>query len=245
MTENLGWIKLYRKLLHSPIFSSEKGLKVWVWCLLKASHGGYEQYVGRTLVRLQPGQFVFGRKVAAGELRMKQSTVWDWISQLKSDSYIDIKPQSKYSVISVKNWSEYQGNDSKSDNKATTDQQQTDTNKNDKNVKNNIYSSRKCLEGKIGDDLCLEIANQYSIDVLPVKKLKTNLIGYCDQNGKRYKNYKATLQNWVRRAIDEKKITKVIKNEVPDLPPISEEQRQQNIKKIAEIKNKFSGGLAV
>lgn len=240
MTENLGWIKLYRKLLHSPIFSSEKGLKVWVWCLLKASHGGYEQYVGRTLVRLQPGQFVFGRKVAAGELRMKQSTVWDWISQLKSDSYIDIKPQSKYSVISVKNWSEYQGNDSKSDNKATTDRQQTDTNKNDKNVKNNIYSSRECLTNK----LCEEIAKQYSVNQIPVEKIRDDLIGYCKQHGKKYKDYKATLQNWVRRSIETKKITKIVRNEIPDLPEISQEQRQQNIQSIAKMRKELTGSLA-
>lgn len=135
----LGWIKLYRKLLGSPIFSSEKGLKIWVWCLLKATHEGFSQYVGRSLIELQPGQFIFGRKVAAGELRMKQSTVRDWINQLKSDRYIDINSNSKYSVISIINWKEYQSADIKPDNNPTTNQQQTDTNKNDKNVKKYIY----------------------------------------------------------------------------------------------------------
>jgi len=237
---NLGWIKLYRKLLHSPIFSSEKGLKVWVWCLLKASHDGYEQYVGRKLVVLRPGQFIFGRHSASGELKMKGSTLWGWIQTLKIDNYIDIKPYSKYSVISIKNWSEYQGVDSKVDNKRTTNEQQMDTNKNVKNVKNNIYSSRKCLT----NELCVEIAEQYSVNVEPVKKIKTDLIGYCEQHGKKYKNYKATLQNWVRRAIDAKKITTVVRHQIPNVPEISEEQRQQNMKTIAEMKSKLTGGLS-
>ena len=35
MTE--GWIRLWRKLLKSVIFDDEGLLKVWIWCLLKAS----------------------------------------------------------------------------------------------------------------------------------------------------------------------------------------------------------------
>lgn len=237
---NLGWIKLYRKLLHSPIFSSEKGLKVWVWCLLKASHDGYEQYVGRKLVILKPGQFIFGRHSASGELKMKGSTLWGWIQTLKIDSYIDIKPYSKYSVISIKNWSEYQGLDSKVDNKQTTDEQQMDTNKNVKNVKNNIYSSRKCLT----NELCVEIAEQYSVSEKSVSELKESLILYCESKSKRYSNYKAALQTWVRKAIDQKKIARIVRSEVPNLPEISEEQRKANIQKIAEIKSKFNGSLA-
>lgn len=135
-----GWIKVYRSLLKSPVFTSEKGLKVWVWCLLKATHKHGKQYVGRILVPLTPGQFVFGRQSAAQELRMKESTVRDWISVLKHDGYIDIKSFNKFSVISVLNWRDYQEDDSKYDKKKTTNQQQKDTNKNVKNVKNKEIS---------------------------------------------------------------------------------------------------------
>lgn len=235
--EQQGWIKLYRKLLSSPIFSSEKGLKVWVWCLLKATHSGYEQYVGRSLVKLEPGQFVFGRQTASGELRMKPSTVWGWISQLKSDSYIDITTNNKYSVISIKNWSDYQGMDSKLDNKETTKKQQMDTNKNDKKEKNeNIYSSLKCLT----DELCAEIAVQYTVQEKPVKDLRDDLIGYCKSKRKVYHDYRATLQNWVRRAIKEKRISKSLPIiQPPQLVEISEEERQRNLTKIREIRSKF------
>ncbi len=131
-----GWIKVYRSLLKSPIFSSEKGLKVWVWCLLKATHAHHKQYVGRVLVPLSPGQFVFGRQSAAQELRMNESTVRDWISVLRGDRYIDVKSFNKYSVISIINWQDYQENDSEYDNKPKTKRQQKDTNKNVKNEKN-------------------------------------------------------------------------------------------------------------
>ena len=39
------WIKLYRKIINSPIWGNEKALKVWIWCLIKASHEDREQLV--------------------------------------------------------------------------------------------------------------------------------------------------------------------------------------------------------
>lgn len=238
--EQQGWIKLYRKLLNSPIFSSEKGLKVWVWCLLKATHGGYEQYVGRSLVKLKPGEFVFGRKVAAGELRMKQSTIWGWISQLKSDSYVNINTNNKYSVISIINWKYYQGLNSKTNNRVTTNRQQMDTNKKDKKVKNeNIYSSRECLT----DELCREIANEYSVDFKPVCNIRDDLKGYYE---KEYKNYKATLQNWTRKAIRERKIFKKVVQQAPqEYPELSEEERIRNRATLNQMRQNLNKTLGV
>ncbi|WP_193065347.1 DNA replication protein DnaD [Oceanobacillus oncorhynchi] len=139
-----GWIKLHRKLLGSPIFQNEKLLKVFMYCLLKASHSDHQQVVGRQIVPLKPGQFVFGRKKAAIELDLKESTVRDYMNTLKSDNVITITPTNKFSVITVVNWEFYQDekedNRQQKDNKATTERQQTNTNKNvknDKNEKNN------------------------------------------------------------------------------------------------------------
>ena len=51
--ENKSYIKLFRKLLESPIFENEIALKVWIWCLLKATHKEREQLVGHQLVYLK------------------------------------------------------------------------------------------------------------------------------------------------------------------------------------------------
>ena len=51
-----------------------------------------------------------------------------------------------------------------------------------------------------------EIALQYSVKVFEVEKEKESMKLYCQSSGKSYKNYKAALQNWVRRKIDDKKI---------------------------------------
>lgn len=139
-----GYIKLHRKILDSKIFSNPKLLKVWVWCLCKASHKAHDQMVGRQIQHLEPGQFIYGRKTASKELKIPESTLNDYMRVLKSDNAIDIKTNNKYSVISIVNWRLYQideqktntNSDTKDNNKWTTNGQQMDTNKNVKNEKN-------------------------------------------------------------------------------------------------------------
>lgn len=139
-----GWIKLHRQLLKSNCFQNEKLLKVWIWCLLKATHTGYQQQIGRQLVPLEPGQFPTGRYKAGYELGMNPSTAWNYLLLLKKSGNIDIKSHNKYSVVTVVNWAVYQGEgeelpqqtSQQIDSKLTTNSQQIDTNKNVKNVKN-------------------------------------------------------------------------------------------------------------
>ncbi len=137
-----GFVKLARCLLDKPIFQNEKLLKVWIWCLMKATHKEHMQLVGLQKVPLLSGQFIFGRKKAAEELKMPPSTVWRFVTFLKDNQSLDIKTNNKFSLISIVNWELYQvemfKTDSKKDNKKTTDGQQMDTNKNVKNVKNEL-----------------------------------------------------------------------------------------------------------
>ena len=133
------WIKLYRKLLKSPIFDNEKALKVWVWCLLKATHVEREQLVGRQTVQLKKGEFIFGRKKASQELKMKEKTLYDYMKLLENLQMLVIKSNNKFSIVSIEKWENYQDKKINSDNKRTTDEQQMNTNKNVKNVNNNIY----------------------------------------------------------------------------------------------------------
>lgn len=139
-----GWIKLHRALKDNAIFDNEKLLKVFIWCLLKATHTGYEQLIGRQKVWLEPGQFPTGRNKAGAELNMAPSTAWEYLKLLETNKTINIKSNSKYSIVTIENWGLYQSeeeksnikSDSKPDIKSTSNQQQINTNKNVKNVKN-------------------------------------------------------------------------------------------------------------
>jgi hypothetical protein len=122
------------------VFQNEKLFKIFIWCLLKASHKEHEQLVGLQKITLQPGEFVYGRTKASEELKIKESTVNKYMSWLKKYEIINIKSNNKFSVISIVNWALYQfeveESNSKSNNNVTTKEQQSNTNKNVKNDKN-------------------------------------------------------------------------------------------------------------
>lgn len=124
--EDKSWIKLYRKILKSPIWENEKALKVWIWCLVKATHEERIQLVGQQEVLLQKGQFVFGRKKASKELQMSESMVYRYMKVLEKLQMLNIKSNNKFSVVSIEKWEDYQDNkeiiDSKINNKRTTNE---------------------------------------------------------------------------------------------------------------------------
>lgn len=141
-----GWIKLHRKLKNSLVFDNPDLLKVWIWCLLKATHDDYIQMIGLQEVELEKGQFIFGRKVAANELKMSESKTYRLIKKLETMQNLNIKTNNKFSIITIANWELYQSDSNNSEqqfeqqmnNKRTTNEQQMNTNKNNKNI-NNIY----------------------------------------------------------------------------------------------------------
>lgn len=146
-----GWVMLWRKLKQSRVFRNPELLKVWIWCLLKASHKNrwvsMKTGTGETEVKLLPGQFVFGRNSAAKELDMPASTIRNRIAKLKNMSKIEIKPDNHYSVITIINWVGYQTlqekQDRQEDNQRTTRGQAKDTDNKSKkgdNVNKDIYS---------------------------------------------------------------------------------------------------------
>lgn len=145
-----GWIKVHRKLLESNVFQNEKLLKVWIWCLLKATHTEQSPIIGTQIVHLKPGQFIFGRNKAAVELNMKPSTVYKYMMVLQKGLNLELKCNNKFTVVTIVNWNLYQFDNKKSSSKVTTKEQQKNTYKNVKNVKNDI--NRKRNERKYDDN---------------------------------------------------------------------------------------------
>ena len=113
-----GWLRLYRIAMDGPIWQNKNMWRVFTWCLMKASHKGHVQMVGLTKIKLEPGQFVFGREVASRETGLPPSTVWGCMQWLKSNNTIDIKSDNKKSVVTLVNWAFYQSCDDESDSKA-------------------------------------------------------------------------------------------------------------------------------
>lgn len=144
-----GYVKLWRKSLDSRVFKNEGLWKLWSWCLMKASHKKRWTSIkigkGEIEVEILPGQFVFGRNIAAKELNSNPSTIWKRMKKLKNIKNLTIQSNNQYSLISIINWECYHKEENKSDNQSnnqvTTKEQLSDTDKNVKNVNNkSIYT---------------------------------------------------------------------------------------------------------
>jgi len=131
-----GWIKLHRKVLENPIYKRSNYFALWIHLLLKANHKQEKFMWNGGVIVVKEGQMVTGRKTLSSETGIPESTIEDILKYLETQHQIQQQKTTKYRLITIVNWKEYQENDSKSDNKATTKQQQADTNKNEKNYKN-------------------------------------------------------------------------------------------------------------
>jgi hypothetical protein len=146
--DNLGWVKLHRKILDSRVFLNKGLLKLWIYCLCRANHKknwvGISTGRGEAEVEVLPGQFIFGRKTVAEELEMSPSTLYDRMQKLKGMKNINIQSNSHYSIVSICNWETYQQGENKkqqaSNRQATGKQQASNTDNNDKNDKNDKKS---------------------------------------------------------------------------------------------------------
>jgi len=143
-----GWVCLHRKIIDSMVFQNEGLLKVWIWCLAKANHEIKWVPImtgrGSSIVKVEPGQFIFGRKTAAKELKMKESTVQDRMKILQKHQNIVMQPNSHYSIITIMNWKRYQKkiieSNRQPDKQATGKQQASNTDNNDNNYNNKNIS---------------------------------------------------------------------------------------------------------
>lgn len=135
--------------MNSPVWSDPNYLKLWMYCLMKATHKEREIIVGNAVVTLEPGQFITGRESLADDLnkgakpkqRLSEKTWYRYLENLERWQMLTINKTNKYSVISILKWAEYQGNDHQMSNKSPSDDHQMSTNKNVKNVKNLSSSS--------------------------------------------------------------------------------------------------------
>lgn len=72
------------------------------------------------------------------------------------------------------------------------------------NKKEGGLGETKSIE-TLTDEFCANVAKNYKVSIPFVLKKKNDLILYCRSTGKRYKDYQAALQQWVRKDRDDRK----------------------------------------
>ncbi|WP_110926838.1 hypothetical protein [Bacillus massiliglaciei] len=140
-----GWIKLHRKIRDNPIFNDHKFFRLWIICLTEATHKERDQVVDRQMVHLLPGQFVTGRftlfdmynnGLKQGDRVKEPKTVYRWLERLEKLGYLTINKTTKYSVVTINNWSRYQEVDQQMTNKRPSNEPTVDHKQEYKEVKN-------------------------------------------------------------------------------------------------------------
>src|SRR3990167_1072029 len=232
-----GWIKIYRQSLNSSVWENPKVWFVWCWCLMKANHQPTEFPFNGKDIRLLTGEFLTGRDRAIAELPGISSQSWRTaITYLKSTNRITTKVTNKFTIISICKWEDYQGKvtsevTSNLTNQQPTSNQPVTTYKKNKKliIKERYRSSNFSSIKNLTPEVIKSIADQYSVELKDVEDLKESLILYCQSKGKVYRNYKAALQEWVRRRIREKSITIINKGDKND--PLTRHflERSQNL----------------
>ena len=117
-----GFVKLWRKSLDSPVWKNPDLWRFWSWCLLKAAHNDFAELVGFQCVALKPGEFVFGRKVAARETGLSEQTIRTCIATLQKLGNLTITSTNKFSILTIEKWDDYQATNQQATSSATSKQ---------------------------------------------------------------------------------------------------------------------------
>lgn len=141
---NQGWIKLHRTLMDWEWYDDIITRSIFIHCLLRANHTE-TKWRG---IELKRGQFVTSLKHLADENGVSVRTIRTHLKRLKATNELTVKTTNKYSIITVCKYASYQSektqsdkqNDKQNDNQTTRKRQsndnQTTTDKNEKNKKN-------------------------------------------------------------------------------------------------------------
>jgi hypothetical protein len=110
-----GFVKLWRKALDSGWLRKHKLWVFWTYCMMKATHKSRAARVGNQEIVLNPGQFIFGRRVATEETGLTDREIRTCLDLVRKWQNVTIKATNKFSIITIVNWNIYQANESEND----------------------------------------------------------------------------------------------------------------------------------
>ena len=146
------FIKLYRKMLKWEWYDDSNTFKLFIHFLLKANwKKGYWHGL-----EIQPGQFVTSLPKISKETGLSMRQARTALDHLKATGEVTDKTFSKFRIITVLKWDEYQVSDMQNADKRqandTQNDRQTTTIEEYKEIKNkrNIYSAPKTAAEKSG-----------------------------------------------------------------------------------------------
>jgi hypothetical protein len=122
---NRGYIRLWRKTLDGGLLQQHKIWVLFSYCLLKATYKRRKVIHGGREILLEPGQFIFGRRVASEETGLTEREIRTALASLIALGILTSKTTNRFSIITIVNWQTYQAPEAESDQQ--NDQRPTST----------------------------------------------------------------------------------------------------------------------
>lgn len=205
-----GWMKVYRSLTDHWLWQDKPFSKgqAWIDLLLLVNHTSKKTLIDGTLQEIERGQTITSVRKLCDRWGWSNTKVNRFLKMLETDGMVNVKSDSKKTVINIVNYSGYQD----SENEKTTVKRQQDvtetslkhTNKNEKNEKNEKKCSRARFVPPSYEQVssyCHERGN--SVDAqrfLDFYEAKGWMIGK-----NKMKDWKAAVRSWERRDGGKKK----------------------------------------
>ncbi|MBM4159169.1 MAG: hypothetical protein FJ216_10395 [Ignavibacteria bacterium] len=117
---NNGYIALHRKIIDNSIYKDSKLLHLFLHLLLKASHKDQKIIFNNSEITIRRGQCVAGRKQLSKEIGVNENYIYRKLRILENLNVISLRPNNKFTVVTIDNYSIYQTGEIKSNNKRTT-----------------------------------------------------------------------------------------------------------------------------
>lgn len=103
-----GWVKLHRSLADKDIVQNPFLLSLWVYLLLIANYKESQIiWEGKQRI-LQPGQCLMKLRELSKKWDCSPTTIWKWLHYLVESERISLEPRTHGTVITIRNWNEYQ-----------------------------------------------------------------------------------------------------------------------------------------
>ncbi len=245
-----GWIKLYRAAIGNWVFHDAEVWKIWCYCLMDATHTKTQRRAKGDFVNLDPGQTIFGRNEWGKRLNIDPNKVNRTISLFQQAEMISLfTVGKKYSVITITNWSEYQGeklNKHSTNQEQENEQAETAENKDLTAIyeqeseqelnKSRTHNKKVKNEKKKDNNKLSSIFCENSIEY----SLATELKNYILKNNEKAK-VPDDLQKWANDINKIIRLDKRSENDIRDIIKYSQSDKfwQCNILSPAKLREKF------
>lgn len=137
-----GYIKLHRILLDNQISKKPQYVWLWITLLLLANHKQNKFIWNGETIIVGEGQFMTGRKQLSDKTGISESTVERILKYLENEHQIEQQKTTKFRLITIVNWKRYQQEDSRTNNKRTTDGQQADNKRTQTRMNKNVNNEK-------------------------------------------------------------------------------------------------------